>query len=359
MADDDDDNDFAESYSGIGFRSTAPSEAVPPNNPGVPFTSSSALTLTTHPPLLEGCPEDVVTAPPSPGTTDHHHEEGGIMKDPMSVKVQEARDRAMAIIRQFQTTKESTHPLLSSSLLSSSLLLSSSSISSPLLKRKAALEQLDQRKQSAMVKNLEYLAKMEEDRIRTNLIKVQQAQSDQQELEALHQQSLEMRRFYHHSSTTTTTTGSVPSTQAGIGTLERHRADDRQRRTQDRSTKAAQDDTVAVYVANLPTNGSVNETVLRTLFGSLGYKLRKIHLYIHKDTNELKGDALVVYELPPDQDRTMVTETVCTQVRTCCCLLFVVQYPHGRSMTTGPRSRAHLILFVCFALFHYLSSTID
>ena len=68
-------------------------------------------------------------------------------------------------------------------------------------------------------------------------------------------------------------------------------------------------------MSSLPTDGSANEELLQALFGCLGYSIRKIHIYVNRQTGELKGDALVVYELPPDEDRNTLTETVCSQVR--------------------------------------------
>jgi hypothetical protein len=214
----------------------------------------------------------------------------------MMAELKLARDRALQVIEQFQQQEQADRPL-----------------SSVALKRKASLAHLEQRKQLALVKNLEYLAKVEDDRLRTTLLKAQQAQSYQIQVEAFHEQSLHTRQLHLRSSIgdSSSSMDNLESIHAGIGTQQRHRAEER-RRKHDRTASM---DTVALYVSNLPRDGSVNDELVRALFGSLGYNLRKIHFYVNKDTNELKGDALVVYELPPDQDRQILTETVCAQVR--------------------------------------------
>ena len=213
----------------------------------------------------------------------------------MGAEVQQARDRAMKIIQQFQSNDPSR---------------ADSEIAQ---KRKASLEQLERRKRIAMVKNLEYLAHAEDERLKSKLQKVHQAQEQQSKMEAYHQQSLHSRLQHLGGASARiqpASAGSMTSNQAGIGTQQRQRAEEKRRKHQSSTG------TVAIYVSNLPTDGSGSEELLRELFGGLGYSLRKIHLYVHKETGELKGDALIVYELPSSQERTTLTDTVCSQVRT-------------------------------------------
>lgn len=211
--------------------------------------------------------------------------------DEVADEVKMARDRAMQVIRNFQ---EAGRPL--------------SDIGR---KRKLALDKLEQRKRLAMVKNLEYLAKVEDDRLRTNLLKVHESQNQRLQMEAIHQQSLQNRLLHlGRTQVAGSNTSTVAPTQAGIGTQQRQRTE-RKRQQQQRLIST---DTVAIYVSNLPTDGSVNEQIMHALFGSLGHTLRKIHIYTRKDTGEPKGDALMVYELPAGADRKVLTEDVCSQL---------------------------------------------
>lgn len=180
-------------------------------------------------------------------------------------------------------------------------------------KRKESFEQLEQRKRLALVKNLEYLAKAEDNRLRTKLIQVKKAKELQQQLESYHQQSLQTRLQHlgKGRNGSETNTMKVVQSQAGIGTQQRQQTEQKRRKQQ----QLASSDSVALYVSNLPTDGSAGEELLHALFGGLGFSLRKIHFYVNKQTGELKGDALVVYELASDKDRNILTETVCSQVR--------------------------------------------
>jgi uncharacterized protein YggU (UPF0235/DUF167 family) len=172
-----------------------------------------------------------------------------------------------------------------------------------------------------MIKNLEYVAKAEDERLKEKLLQVHQTQEYHSKLEAHHQQSLQLRlqhlgkRPLTPSTTSTTAMTPLLSTQAGIGTQQRQRVEEKRRKTHLAATTLSRG-TVAIYVSQLPTDGSANEDLLRALFGSLGYSLRKVHFYTNKETGELKGDALIVYELPPNEDRNTLTTAVCSQVRT-------------------------------------------
>jgi len=171
-------------------------------------------------------------------------------------------------------------------------------------KRQAALEQLNKRKKLAMVKNLEYLAKLEDERLQAKLMSVHRAQDYQTRLEAYHQESLQ-KRLQHLGKGN----GLTSTSQAGIGTEQRQRVEEKKRKQQNVSN-----DTVALYVSNLPTDGSADEDLLRALFGGLGFSLRKIHFYLNKETGELKGDALAIYGLGAGENRRTLIETVCSQM---------------------------------------------
>lgn len=194
-------------------------------------------------------------------------------------------------------------------------------------KRKACLEKLEERKKVAMIKNLEYLARVEDERLHTRIERCQEAQNYHSRMEDYHELVLKRRsdqRSFNRQS------------QAGLGTTQQKKAEARQRRhkQQPRGNTGKPDsspDTIALYLSNLPTDGSSSsstEELLAALFGNLGYDLQKIHVYKHKATGAPKGDALAIYRLPPpttedasdnaarERIRATLIETVCSQVGT-------------------------------------------
>lgn len=176
-------------------------------------------------------------------------------------------------------------------------------------KRRACLDKLKERKRSALLKNLEYVARVEDERLKERLTKVQEAQEYQNQMDDYHKQVLEFRSK-HSGANKSKETNNILNTQAGLGTEQRLWAEKKRKQ----QTKTASSDSVALYVSNLPTDGSANTELMEALFGSYG-SLRKIHLYRNKQTGDLKGDALVVYNLNYSKERSKLTEDVCSQVR--------------------------------------------
>jgi hypothetical protein len=168
-------------------------------------------------------------------------------------------------------------------------------------KRKDCMEQFNERKRLVLLKNLEYVARVQDERLREHLQQVQEAQEYERRFYSLHQKILQKR-----------TQENAPnlSTQAGIGTQQRQTVE--QKRKQ--ATAKKSDDSLAIYVSGLPTDGSVTQEVLQALFGHFG-TLRKIHIYVDKQTGDLKGDALVIYQITNDQEQKELLESVCSQVR--------------------------------------------
>lgn len=170
-------------------------------------------------------------------------------------------------------------------------------------KRRAFMEQFDEKRRKAMLKNLEYIARIEEERMKERFMKMQEAQEYEAQMEEYHARDLESRSKNHAS----TRNSSIQNSQAGIGTEHRQRAE--KKRKQQTSTN----DSLAIYVSNLPKDNSASDELMRALFGSYG-SLRKIHFYVDKKTGAMKGDALVIYHVEDMNEKSELTEAVCTQV---------------------------------------------
>ena len=150
---------------------------------------------------------------------------------------------------------------------------------------------------------------MEDERLKERLARVHEAQEYHSQLEDYHNQVLELRS----KTLVADKRGdqNLLNSQAGIGTEQRERAEKKRKRQSQHHVPA--NESLAIYVSNLPTDGSVTDQLMEALFGSYG-SLRKIHFYRDKATDELKGDALVIYNLDRDTDKSSLVESVCSQV---------------------------------------------
>jgi hypothetical protein len=172
------------------------------------------------------------------------------------------------------------------------------------------LEKLEERKHLALLKNLEYVARVEDERLRERLAKVQEAQAYYDQMEDRHNHFMEQRILKGNAKN---------STQAGIGTEQRQRFEKKRKQQQ------VVNDSVSIYVSNLPQDDqAATEELMTALFGSYG-SLRKIHLYTDRQTGELKGDCLVIYNLEDGENRSTLTDAVCSQVRCFIGLLGVLE----------------------------------
>lgn len=182
-------------------------------------------------------------------------------------------------------------------------------------RRRASFAKLQQKFQNAIFRNLEYVARVGEERLKAQAKQLQDSERYNSEMEAYHAQVLQDRA----KAFTAVRNKDYSFTVAGIGTQQRQKGE--RKRNQGR-TPVQQDASVAMYVSNLPNDGSASEELMRALFGSYG-RLRKIHFYMDKRTGDLKGDALVIYNTSSvdDDDRSQadikssIVEAVCSQVR--------------------------------------------
>jgi len=191
-------------------------------------------------------------------------------------------------------------------------------------RRREALEKHEERKQRAMFKNLQYVARLEEERLGRQLEEIKQVKTLEQQIDERYQQKMEYRKKIRDGSNNINTIG------AGIGTKQRRKAEaQRQKDALPQSLRKNSgkgkrsnnqngannrgSDSVAIYISNLPTDGSLDESTINALFSAYG-TLRKIHFYVDKVTGKRKGDALVIYSLTEEQDEGVLTESVCSQV---------------------------------------------
>jgi hypothetical protein len=183
-------------------------------------------------------------------------------------------------------------------------------------RRREYLDRLEERKRLALLKNLEYVARLEDERLRYQLDQIEQARAYQDDLD-------ERYRKRNMQSDNNRSSRLLAVGQAGIGTQQRRQLEGKAMKSEETrlggdgrtsSSSYSSSSSLAIYVSNLPVDGSADERTMTALFGSYG-TVRKIHFYVDKGTGRLKGDALVIYNLHPGQDRTSLTQEVCSQVR--------------------------------------------
>jgi hypothetical protein len=172
-------------------------------------------------------------------------------------------------------------------------------------KRGVCMDRLKEKRRIAMFKNLEYVARLEDERLKEHFKKMQEAQEYQSQVEENHAQVLLSRS--NNLASGKNRNSSMQNSQAGIGTEHQQRAEKK------RKQQIATNDSLAIYVSNLPTDGSKSDDLMRALFGSYG-SLRKIHFYVDKRTGDLKGDALIIYHIDDVNEKSNLAEAVCSQV---------------------------------------------
>jgi hypothetical protein len=90
----------------------------------------------------------------------------------------------------------------------------------------------------------------------------------------------------------------------------------------------------SLYLTNLPTDGSITERTLHSLFGLYG-RLDRVTMYRHRSTGEYKGDGLIVFGRDAveefgwrsaESSGVDLVESVCSQVRSRCLVICIVDY---------------------------------
>lgn len=164
-------------------------------------------------------------------------------------------------------------------------------------RRELMLEKERKRLHMAMLKNFEYVARKEEDRLKVQLAQLQETKLLEQQLQQQHAAMLRERKQ-----------ASLAISKAGIGTSRRQTLEKSKQR-HGHAVSSENDSSIAIYLSGLPK--TMTEDSVRQLFASYG-SIRRVHLYRQKQTGELKGDALVVYNAAAD--RQMILAAACSQV---------------------------------------------
>jgi hypothetical protein len=175
-------------------------------------------------------------------------------------------------------------------------------------KREKCLAEESLRKKQFWVKNLEYVTKRDDQRLQHQLAQVDEAKQWEAQVQENYRVALEERKKRLHNS-------SKLISQAGVGSVKRKRVEKEKNRTTFGHLDQQADASVSIYMMGIPTDGSVTEETIRSLFSSYG-TIRKVHFYRHKQTSILKGDALVVFQATSKgAERETLLKTVCSQVR--------------------------------------------
>lgn len=133
-------------------------------------------------------------------------------------------------------------------------------------------------------------------------IQLQLRQEQQKQYQLIQRQKQEQREI----------AGIMNEGGGGIGSMEQRRAERARRKRQQTISCTPPSDAngsssshhhqsnkftslrTSLYLTNLPTDGSITERTLQSLFCSYG-RLDRVTMYRHRDTGMLKGDGLIVF----------------------------------------------------------------
>jgi hypothetical protein len=330
-------SDFGEEeeWWGLGFSSSPLElEVTTPSPPDLPALSISPSQVVPGSPSLQ--------TPSSPAVDNSSDTMSEIIIPPTTqassdslqlfeADAQSGRLRAMEIILKFQKQKNVSNPMnhlghngynstTTTTTTTSTTTARDATVvavaARELLKRKRddCLEALKQREHRALLKNLEYLAKVEEERLQHRWEQIEQAKAYEMQVN---------EQYYSRYQQQNGGGQTINHSHAGIGTDRRQRMEQSNHQRQKRPITATKPnmDSVAIYVAHLPP--LADETLLRNLFsfGDGSITIRKVHFYVDKTTGKPKGDALVIYSVSDQESNNMtpesLVESVCSQFNGC------------------------------------------
>jgi hypothetical protein len=183
-------------------------------------------------------------------------------------------------------------------------------------RRECMLEKERTRLHAAMLKNFQYVARREEERMKVKLAQLQETKLLEQQLQQQHAAVLKERKQ-----------ASLAASKAGIGTFRRQKVEKSTKR-EGHAVSNTVDSSIAFYLSGLPKN--FTEDSVRQLFASYG-SIRRVHFYKNKQTGEPKGDALVVYNVAAGDGQALL-DTVCLQVTSSCHDLQLLHDPPSPSL---------------------------
>ena len=176
--------------------------------------------------------------------------------------------------------------------------------------RLKGLEHERRRKEAALLRNLNYVARREADRAATLSNEIEAAKLREDLLRRQHDAALHERHRLQREAR-------LLHSSAALGSDERHKVERVKRQAlATRHDASAMDSgaSVALYLSGMPTDDSIDEKTVRHLFGSYGV-IRKVRFYRNKETGMLKGDGLLVFQVNQGDLSQDLVSTVCSQVR--------------------------------------------
>lgn len=153
--------------------------------------------------------------------------------------------------------------------------------------------------QQAWIKNLNYITKRQEQRIKHQQEQIEHVKRQEQRLDQQHRE--------HYNNRTSSFTSTMPKQTMvqrnfSIAPFNKHY------RNNDTASAAA------LYISGLPP-ATISESLIRELFESYG-SIQKVHLYRHKSTGTFKGDGLLVFRVLESTTKEELVHLVCSQVST-------------------------------------------
>jgi hypothetical protein len=180
--------------------------------------------------------------------------------------------------------------------------------------REKGLQREARLKQEFLRKNLEYVARREQQRAQHLASEIATCQVQQAWIQNKYNQALQERQRLQRESCLL-----EKSSQAAIGSRERRGAERLKRKSYSGASshghpQPGSASALEVYLSGVPVDGTVNETFLRKLFEPYG-AIRKVHFYRDKVDGQLKGDGLIVFQNDNDEASSSLLTTVCMEVR--------------------------------------------